>query len=231
MKRCHYCGKEAEDTTELCPGCGTALPEAPPSPSGPIDLPPVIPKPILNASRATQIFVIMFLAQILGAMAAGIIVVAIAAAHGADLSDSRHTAELVNTSPLTLSAAVVASAIATIAGSLLLVRPALKDTSPAGAAWVLGSRKDLLKALCLGVAVALGSVMINTALSTVIHPQFGPLTRMALTPGVPQVTFIVLAVLIVPAPEELLFRGVMYGGYLQSFGPRIAMLLTTGLFL
>jgi membrane protease YdiL (CAAX protease family) len=231
MKRCDYCGKENEDATETCHGCGTPLPEPPPTGPKSADVPPVISKPVLNAARATQVFVLMFVAQMLGGMIGRAIVVVWAAAHGADLTDREYITTLVNNSPLTLSAVAVASALATVAASILLVGPSLRDTTPAGAAWTLGSRRDLRFGFSLGLLVALASCLINTPLSRVMHPKLGPLTTMGLTRGIPQVTYIILAVLVVPAPEELLFRGVMYGGYFRSFGPRKAAVLTTAIFL
>jgi membrane protease YdiL (CAAX protease family) len=230
MKRCDYCGKESEDAAEICHGCATPFPKVPAPTCQVADVPPIIPKPALNAKSATLIFIFMFVAQILGAMVGGAVVVAIAATHGLDLTDKLRITKLVNSSPVTITAAMLAGAIATLMGSICLVRPALKDTSPTGAAWVLGSRRELLKGLGLGLVVALGSALINGVLSIAIHPRFGPLTTMALTPGICQITYAILAVLVVPAPEEFLFRGVMYGGYLQSFGTRKAIIITSAIF-
>jgi membrane protease YdiL (CAAX protease family) len=232
MKRCHYCGQENEDAIETCPGCGTPLPNPPPvaEPEA-INLPPIVPKPVLNAARATLVFVLMFVAQMVGGMIGGVIVVVWAAVHGADLTDKQYITTLVNSSPVTLSAVAVAGSLATVAASIALLRPALKDTTSAGAAWVIGSPRDLRSGFFLGLVVALSSSLITAPLSKVIHPKFGPLTTMGLTHGIPQITYIILAVLIVPAPEELLFRGVMYGGYFRSFGPRPATVLTTAIFL
>jgi membrane protease YdiL (CAAX protease family) len=53
---------------------------------------------------------------------------------------------------------------------------------------------------------------------------------MASTPGVSQLVWIMLALVLAPPIEELLFRGVLYGGYRKSFGASTAAVLTTGIF-
>ena len=58
----------------------------------------------------------------------------------------------------------------------------------------------------------------------------GPISRMASTPGISRSLWIVLVLLCAPPFEELLPRGVLYGGYRRSFGPVRAALLTTGIF-
>ena len=36
MRECPNCGRPADDTEQLCPGCGTALPAAEPAPAEPV---------------------------------------------------------------------------------------------------------------------------------------------------------------------------------------------------
>src|SRR5689334_11800087 len=61
------------------------------------------------------------------------------------------------------------------------------------------------------------------------HLRKVPMTKMASTPGLSQIVWLI-ALLIAPAIEELLFRGVLYGGYRKSFGPLAAGTLTTFIF-
>jgi membrane protease YdiL (CAAX protease family) len=53
---------------------------------------------------------------------------------------------------------------------------------------------------------------------------------MAFEPGLPGIVWDMVAVLLAPPVEEILFRGVLYGGYRKSFGPGWAAILTTAIF-
>jgi hypothetical protein len=113
----------------------------------------------------------------------------------------------------------------------LLVRDDLRDTSPTGAAWRLGSLLHLLVGLGAGVVLGTSYVVLAFGLSPYLTPDSaGPLTEMATTPGWPRVAFLLFALVLAPPVEELLFRGVIYGGFCQSFGPAVAAVATTVLF-
>ena len=58
----------------------------------------------------------------------------------------------------------------------------------------------------------------------------GPLTRMSMTPGLPQILWLMTALFLAPPLEEMLFRGVLYGGYRRSLGPTRSAWLTTTIF-
>jgi len=58
----------------------------------------------------------------------------------------------------------------------------------------------------------------------------GPLTRMAMTPGLAQWLWLAMALILAPPIEELLFRGVLYGGYCKAIGAKGAAILTTCIF-
>jgi membrane protease YdiL (CAAX protease family) len=58
----------------------------------------------------------------------------------------------------------------------------------------------------------------------------GPLARIAMMPGLPQIILVLVALLLAPPIEELLFRGVLYGGYRKSFGHVWAAALSAGIF-
>jgi len=53
---------------------------------------------------------------------------------------------------------------------------------------------------------------------------------MAMTHGLTKILWLAIVMLLAPLIEELLFRGVLYGGYRRSFGPTRAALLTTLIF-
>lgn len=242
MKRCNYCGKENEDTSKACCGCGTPLPVTPASPEEiRAQIPPVInpPQP-LNGLRATLIFFLVFVSQVIGAAIVTAILIVVTRPSRADLQslqNYRSVSEFNKSiEPAAVISAGIFSALATLGASFLLVRRNLWDTSPTGAAWVLGAEKDLAKGfgfgLALGIGCSLVTLLLDSAMSSskIANPKFGPLTTMALTPGLPQFVWIVLAIALAPAPEELLFRGVMYGGYRHSLGPGKAAFVTTGVF-
>jgi hypothetical protein len=53
---------------------------------------------------------------------------------------------------------------------------------------------------------------------------------MSMTKGLPQILWIIMALFLAPPLEELLFRGVLYGGYRKSLGATGAAWLTTSIF-
>jgi hypothetical protein len=62
------------------------------------------------------------------------------------------------------------------------------------------------------------------------HKNLNPLHQMAFTLGLQQIIWVVVSVVIAPPLEEMLFRGILYGGYRKSFGPVWAAISTTLLF-
>ena len=84
----------------------------------------------------------------------------------------------------------------------------------------------------MGVVVSACTYGLSKMLNTHVHDRdLVPLTRMALTPGLPRMLCTSTVLFFAPAVEEILFRGALYGGYRKSFGPIWAAVLTTALFL
>ena len=77
---------------------------------------------------------------------------------------------------------------------------------------------------CFGLALTVGLAHGSS------QGQLGPIATMATSPGLPQFLWVISALVLAPPIEELLFRGVLYGGYRKSFGAVIAGLLTTMIF-
>jgi membrane protease YdiL (CAAX protease family) len=230
IKRCDYCGKDNDAILPACLGCGTPFPK--PAAALDQDMPAsAVARPKLNGLTATGILILNFAGQTIGAMIAASILIILAHVNGVDITDHDQTTHIVReNAPSTTVAAVAAGIVAMFGGSLLLGRAALKDGTPVGAAWLMGPRKEIIRGFALGFIIALAGAIITTPLARFMGPKLGPLTTMGLTQGLPQITYIILAVLIVPIPEELLFRGVMYGGYRQSLGAKKAAVLTTVIF-
>lgn len=246
-KRCDYCGRKSDSSAAFCDGCGTTFAFPPPLPPlavlGSSSLLPLTAKPpslplqtgLLDARAATTILLLTLAAQVLVAFAISF-VAAFAAAFNLDaagMAQARSaTISIINRlMPVTLTAATLAGGVAFLTASLTWVPRALRDRSSVGAAWVPGSLRHLGGGLALGVLAALmllGLLSIPALRPTHIH--LGPLARMSNTPGWPRMLWFLLAVLFAPPTEELLFRGVVYGGYCRSFGPTKAAVLTTSIF-
>jgi membrane protease YdiL (CAAX protease family) len=229
MKACDYCGRKNEDIMAFCAECGTAftMPDA-----SSAKLPLNITSPLeLNARSATFIFLAYLVAQLL----CGVLWVALA--RGMAASQGIHDVERIlriagRLMPTTMLLALVLGGGAMIFLSSALIPRHLRNTSADGAAWVPGPWGAIAKAFVLGLAVGACAWGICSAMKIhVVYKNLGPLARMALTPGSPQIIWGILAILLAPPVEELLFRGVLYGGYRKSFGPQRAAIFTTLIFL
>jgi membrane protease YdiL (CAAX protease family) len=228
-QKCNYCGRPTDpQSPTTCAGCGAPR------------IPPIIEsfnpaaneKPVLNARNATLILLAFIAGQFCLAAVVGFIFGFGQAINRAGGSTGITQSELNRSimAPATLFG-FVGGGIAMIWLSRSLLKDALRDTTELGAAWVLGHRRDIAKGLLLGIAVALCYLIPGT----MVRPQtdqdsLGPLARMAMTPGLPQIAWFCMALFLAPPLEELLFRGVVYGGYRKSFGPTRAAWLTTSIF-
>ena len=54
--------------------------------------------------------------------------------------------------------------------------------------------------------------------------------RLDYSHGWPRAIWVIITIALSPLVEEILFRGILYGGYRRSFGPQWAAILTTLLF-
>ena len=226
-QKCSYCGHSFSAQMQNCPDCGTTR------------IPPIIEDSpaasagtsALNAGKATLIL-LAFLAGQLCFAALGGVIFATAGGGGAGIRASEKVAEF---NKAFLAPAVmlgfIGGGLAMIWLSWGLMKEGLADTSETGAAWAVGDWKGIAKGLGLGASVAL-AYFVAAAL---IQPHgnkesVGPLTRMWMTKGLPQVLLIIMALFLAPPLEEMLFRGVLYGGYRKSLGARAAAWLTTSIF-
>lgn len=185
----------------------------------------------LNARKATVILLVFLIGQFCFA-ALGAAIFAIAGAAGRGIPHSENTAEF-NTAFLApvVMLGFIGGGLAMIWLSWAIVRNALCDTSEVGAAWIIGNWKGITKGLGLGISIAL----VYLLAAILIHPHgneesVGPLTRMSMTKGLPQILWIIMAFFLAPPLEEMLFRGVLYGGYRKSLGAARAAWLTTAIF-
>jgi tetratricopeptide (TPR) repeat protein/membrane protease YdiL (CAAX protease family) len=176
----------------------------------------------LTAGSATLIFLAFFIASILTVA----------------LIDTIET--LAGTSLPWLEAILypMIAALAMVLAAVRLIPADIKRVGPTGAAWVLGRWENLLKGLAIGCIVGgVGHMWDTLNRPRLVHnPQFHnkqfvePISRAIVTPGAQQILAIVGLVLLAPVVEEMMFRGILYGGFRKSFGPLSAALVTTVLF-
>lgn len=107
----------------------------------------------------------------------------------------------------------------------------IQEGTMTGAAWKIGQPRFLALGFGIGPLIAISYLLLSPLMSTPPDENaIGPFAKMATTPGLQQVIALFIALVLAPPVEELLFRGVMFGGICQSFGPIWAAILTTFLF-
>ena len=147
-------------------------------------------------------------------------------------SSGRFSAGLNELTPALIILSPVVGGFSTVVMSLILVRKSLLDTSPAGAAWVGGSWRATAKGFLIGFLVGSGTYLfMRVSGHHADHRHVTALARMAMTPGLVQALAVSSLVFLAPPAEEILFRGVLFGGYRKSFGTIWAAVLTTALFI
>jgi membrane protease YdiL (CAAX protease family) len=232
-KRCDYCGKESDESALYCIGCGTQFASPSDAANSQAPSPPVDEALHLGARSATIILLLYFAGQILGAIIAAALFAIVARPNVADLQNPKTAAAFRQTvMPPSIIGSMLGGGVALLLLSFRMAGPDLRDRSPLGAAWTFGTAKHIAQGCALGALTALACTTLASV--PALQPKHlapGPVTIMAMTPGPNQFLFLILALLIAPPVEELLFRGVLYGGYRRSFGPARAALLTTFLFL
>ena len=106
-----------------------------------------------------------------------------------------------------------------LAVGALIVKKSLSDPTAYGDAWLKGSLKKCLVSFCLGAVVGLLYLLIPLFILTPSEgTESGLFSQMALHPGLGRFVWIIIAILLAPFIEELLFRGIMLGGISRSFG-------------
>jgi membrane protease YdiL (CAAX protease family) len=225
MKPCHYCGRENQVESFFCQECGTTFEEEKITPP---PLPRVETETELNARTATLILVFYIVAQFGAGIVGGSVgasVLRMVKGPETGLPEIMQTV-----TPPTYAFAFLAAAALMFAMCWTRFRHCLRDTSPIGAAWVIGEKKHVLQGL--GVGVIAGLVYIGLAL-LVPRSQWaaatGPVAQMSVGGGISRLVWLGLA-LGAPFVEEPLFRGVLYAGYRRSFGAIRAALFTTSIF-
>ncbi len=192
-----------------------------------------IAPPKLRALPVAVVFGIFVAVQLMVGLAAGIVAVVVALSSGLDIKNPQVLARTAQSAmaPATILGLALSGAIA-ITLSILWFKKEVKDRSKTGGAWGVGKPKAIFAGLGIGTLVAVG-FLITVALihKTSDTATMGPLTRMANQPGIGQMAWILIALLLAPPIEELLFRGVLFGGICRSWGAAWAAIVTTAVFI
>ncbi len=191
-----------------------------------------IQPPQLRAGRAFALFALFFLIQALTGLIIGFTSGLVATLQGANLQDPQVLAQI--NQQVIILATILGFLLASILVLYLAIRwfpQKIHDRSITGAAWKIGPPKFLLLGLAGGLFIAISYLFLAPLMSTPpSEDAIGPFAKMATTPGLQQIIALFLALVLAPPVEELLFRGVMFGGFCRSFGPTWAATLTTFLF-
>jgi membrane protease YdiL (CAAX protease family) len=233
MRVCAYCGKENEDPSLHCAGCGTALsaPEQAQTQRRGTKLRLRNLVRDLNAFSGTIILLTYLAAPALCVMCVAVITFVITRALGIHNNDLILRANDKLGPPLSILQPVLGG-IATVLMSFWLFPNCVKDRGPNGAALVRGSWKAIAEGFAIGLIVAAGVILMTKIVSNHVHyGDVSPVVRMLSRPGLWRLLSVVTVVLFAPPAEEIVFRGILFGGYRKSFGPVWATMLTTFLFL
>lgn len=213
MKICHYCGKENQNTSGCCAGCGSALKLLdetqgdlrPSAAAAPKNRPRV-----LDSRSATSILLATLAVEVFCGVLIGVISV------NTENNGIRNNEQLISlpmemVRGLTVVIPIVVGFV-TVWMSRALIADHLKDGSPNGAAWVRGNWSAVAGGFCIGIVLALCLYALNAfirshlVLPRVTYNELGPFDQMAYVPGLPQLLWIVTGLLLAPLPEEILFR-------------------------
>ena len=217
MRKCDYCGRANEDGLASCRECGTTLLPAAEAAGCEPDRATSSPAAFqLNARRVTKVLAIVLAASMLAASITTVVGAFIFTAQGHDLRTDSQARHFVRTIADPVGAVMtVAAGAAMLLASRSLPREALSDGSPLGAAWRIGPTKEIAQGLGFGILAGLAISILSEHQAR--HHAYGLIK-------------IVAAVALAPLVEEMLFRGLLYGGYRRSFGPVWAAAVTTFLF-
>ncbi len=190
----------------------------------PAPLPGALPV-VFGAKRAIGIFMAFWAIQAVAASCLAILAAMIVLAKGepTDALTSR-----VSEGPILVGILLLATVVATYP-LLRMLRRTGRDISPtaplATVGWTPASVRACVSAAGQGLGLIVAFVLVSGLLPGSTHQ--GPLTRAALAGGWSRALWAVMAVLVAPPTEELLFRGVLYTGLARSWRPAVAGVVTT----
>lgn len=176
--------------------------------------------PRFGAGQALLVFLAWLGGQLVGGFMGAVSGMVYLASHGQELNDASaiegHMVELLTPA---LAVGTITGAIAMIAATLYFARGYLREVSPTGIGWSLGSWKSLLIAAVIGAAVSTAFVgFVALTNPEIPDSDLGIVARLAGQDVRVRWIWAAVAVLIAPVTEELLFRGVLFSGLARSWG-------------
>jgi tetratricopeptide (TPR) repeat protein len=182
----------------------------------------------LNAATGMCVFLATAVAQTLF-LAIAYLLLRVFLINGSGESVEQHWTKLFPTA--VFLSTLIAFAI-TLAAPLFINRDRLADVSEHGAAWVAGRKSAIFVCFALGVLLESCFWLFNRVFGVgaserqLITGQIMPLASL-----LSRVMWFLTVVVVAPPSEEMLFRGILYGGINKSFGQIAAIFLTTLLFM
>jgi membrane protease YdiL (CAAX protease family) len=186
-----------------------------------------------GARRAILVLLSWIGGQLVGGFLGAVSGMLYLSSRGLDLGESsaieEHMMELLTPA---LAVGTISGAIAMVAATLYLAGPHLREVSATGIGWARGSWRSLLLAALLGVVVSSSFVLVVAILDPDIpDSELGPVARLAAQDERIRWIWAVIAVLVAPVTEELLFRGVLFSGLARSWGVAASAVVVSALFL
>lgn len=180
-----------------------------------------------GAKRVAKIIAIYFLLQLLAAVITGIIIAIAYAIGGGDPNDPE--AMRLYLGENVPRVALLSSHAVTIAVILWLWKK-IKNPGDGFTLQFLALNKrpwgSLMKPAATGAGVAICYVIVGSIFFPLAEgSEVGPLTNMTLTTNWNLILWCFTGLLFAPVTEELLFRGVLLGGFLQSWPGKPASIL------
>ena len=186
----------------------------------------------ITAGKAFLVFLGYIIGQTLGSLIVAFTSGTLATLNGADLGNPLEKAEFARSmiAP-SLFGGMVGGILVMLMLALLLFRGHLRENSHQGAAWRFGTFRQWLVGFFLGSTISLVSLfVISWGFPPDDFQQTGPLTQMAMAPGLPRMIWFIFALLLAPVVEELLFRGIVFAGFCRWLGVIGGGIATTFLF-
>ena len=186
----------------------------------------------INAKRSMLIFLLYYIVQFLTGLMAGAVISLYFIIFTGNRPDEQEFELLaVKFDPFILLIASILSATFLILFTSHYWRNEISERSPEGFAVHHGSVSQLVTGFFGGLAVALVyAVVISNLFPPDPDTSFGPITELAFSEGFSKYAWLILALLIAPPVEEYIFRGIIFAGFISSFGIYTSAVFTTLLF-
>ena len=197
-----------------------------------LDPAPPPSEPRFGAARAFIVLVFVFGAQAIASAAIIVVGLIAAVAKGASPADPRVVKNITDSAitPIALASAL-ASAFALVLVARWSAGHLFRDSTPNGIGWrTKSSSGELLLAALAGGAIGAVYCGLTMLLPAAPDTPMGPFSSMAAAGGWSRFVWMLIAIVLAPPVEEVLFRGLLLKGLTVSWGPRVAYVVVTVLF-